>query len=74
MKTLKYTIALLVCLLLGACHSFIAPRDPVSGVRQDAPDTWEGTPDPRDAAQTNMPRPEAMGRFSAHEQHYRESY
>lgn len=78
MKTLKditaAAVALLACLLLGACQSFTAPRDPVSGLRQDAPDAWQGTPDPLDSPQVTTPRPEAMGRFSVHERNYIPSF
>ena len=42
------TILILACLALAACSAFTAPKDPVTGIRQDALEHWAGTPNPLD--------------------------
>jgi len=44
---MKPTLALLT-LALASCTAFTAPRDPVTGIRQDAPVSWSSTPNPLD--------------------------
>ena len=42
------TTALLLTLALASCAAFTAPKDPVTGIRQDAPAEWADTPNPLD--------------------------
>jgi hypothetical protein len=40
------TSVILACLALASCSAFTAPKDPVTGIRQDAPTEWTDTPNP----------------------------
>ena len=66
MKSLLTYAFLAACVLwtLVSCTAFTAPKDPVTGIRQDAPPHWRGTPDPRDEPAGNPVRtPPSEGRF-----------
>jgi len=42
------TILILASCILTGCTAFTAPRDPVTGIRQDASEHWDGTPNSLD--------------------------
>lgn len=55
------TIALILALALASCTAFTAPKDQVTGIRQDAPPEWAGTPDPRETPAVDIVEPTANG-------------
>lgn len=57
------TTALLLALLLASCSAFTAPKDPVTGIRQDAPPEWQGSPNPLDTPETYDRVPPSHGNF-----------
>lgn len=63
-------LAAYVLWTLVSCTAFTAPKDPVTGIRKDAPPEWQGTPDPLDTPETFVVRPPAMGRFGPHSEYY----
>ena len=42
------TITAIAIFALASCSAFTAPKDPVTGIRQDAPAEWADTPNPLD--------------------------
>ena len=64
------TTIILACLALTGCSAFTAPKDPVTGIRQDAPPEWAGTPNPLDTPKVPKSAPESMGRFGPHSEFY----
>jgi hypothetical protein len=64
------TFVLLGSLLLASCCAFTAPRDPVTGIRQDAPVEWVGSPNPLDTPEAGVVKPPSEGNFG-HEWLYR---
>lgn len=53
--------ALILAIAATSCATFTAPRDPVTGIRQDAPTEWAGTPDPRETPAVDIAEPTANG-------------
>lgn len=54
----------LITLALASCSAFTAPKDPATGIRQDAPEGWDSSFDPRNEPAGLLPRtPIAEGRF-----------
>ena len=41
-------LAAYVLWTLVSCTAFTAPKDPATGIRQDAPTSWQGQPNPLD--------------------------
>lgn len=66
---MKPLLAILT-LALASCSAFTAPRDPVTGIRHDAPVEWTDTPNPLDTPETFVVRSESMGRFGPHSEFY----
>ena len=64
------TLAILACLALASCRAFTAPKDPITGIRQDAPAEWKDTPNPLDTPETVTGPPASEGSFG-HEWLYR---
>lgn len=64
------TLLAIACFALVSCSAFAAPQDPVTGIRQDAPAEWAGTPNPLDTPEALIARPESAGRFG-HDWMYR---
>ena len=59
---MKTTLAIII-LALASCTAFTAPKDPVTGIRQDAPTSWQGTPNPLDTPATNWKPLPSEGNF-----------
>jgi len=59
---MKPTLILAIAALTG-CSAFAASRDPVTGIRQDAPLEWADTPNPLDTPETFTSKPEVEGHF-----------
>jgi hypothetical protein len=56
---------------LTSCTAFTAPVDPETGIRQDAPADWAGTPNPLDTPETEeVAPPPSMGRFGPHSEYW----
>lgn len=69
-------LAALVLWTMVSCTAFTAPRDPVTGIRQDAPPEWDGTRNPLDfpRGEHSVPEttpPPSMGNFGPHSEFYR---
>lgn len=48
-RTIRNVIILAWAVLYAvSCTAFTAPRDPITGIRQDAPEEWADTPNPLD--------------------------
>lgn len=63
--------ALLLALALASCSAFTAPKDPGTGIRQDAPPEWKNTSNPLDVPAGQLPtRPPSMGRFGPHSEFF----
>ena len=55
-STLTYTfLAAYVLWTLVSCSAFTATKDPITGIRMDAPAEWQDTPNPLDS-----PRPRSL--------------
>lgn len=61
------TLALLAALALASCSAFTAPKDPITGIHQDAPPEWAGTPNPLDVpVGAKIAKHPALGRMGPH--------
>lgn len=69
----EFIHTIIFCLIVGAviaiftalfsCSTFTAPKDPVTGIRQDAPPEWQGTPNPLDSPAAPDTKPASEGNF-----------
>lgn len=71
MKPIAYVFVIgYVLWTLVSCATVVAPKDPVTGIRQDAPEEWGGTPNPLDTPEATTGPPVSEGQFG-HEWLYR---
>lgn len=65
LRTLRNCVVLVLAFLYAvSCSAFTAPKDPVTGIRQDAPDHWDPRFDPAVTPAGDPPlTPLAEGRF-----------
>ncbi len=57
------TTAILLALALASCSAFTAPKDPITGIRMDAPPEWADTPNPLDTPEFTHTCPPSEGSF-----------
>ena len=64
-STLTYAfLAAYVLWTLVSCSAFTTTKDPVTGIRMDAPAEWQDTPNPLDSPTDEVaPRPASEGNF-----------